>query len=289
MADAVTPSGWEQTSAWTRAMRTQMRVLSALVFREAETRRGRRFAMGYLAAGLEPLTVVGTIALVFYTIGRQSPYGPSLLLFIATGVFPIYLFIHTSMKLRGALAPGNHRKRYPIETSLDHIIVHSAVHILSTTFVAVLFFGAIYWIGGVREAIPWAPLESIEALVLIFMFGVGAGIINSVVARLFPLWDSLWPAIARASLHFSGPYFVAAYLAPNIRWYFDLNPVIHAVNWFRDGFYFFYPTQLCNPLYPLWVAILMIVIGLLLEAGTRSYLEDKEQFDDPAERGVLRC
>lgn len=275
MADATLPPRRDQDGLWTRALRTEMRVLSALVFREAETRRGRRFAMGYLATGIEPLMVVLTIGMVFYTINRQAPYGTSLILFIATGVFPIYLFIHTSMRLRSALAPGSHRKRYPIETSLDHILVHAALHFISIGVVTVLFFAGMYW-WGVNDALPWDPLTALMAAAIVFLFGVGAGIINAVIARLFPLWDTLWPALARGSLHFSGPYFVAAYLAPNIRWYFAINPVIHAVNWFRDAFYFFYPNELTEPLYPLTCAIVMIVLGLLLEAGTRSYLEDKE-------------
>lgn len=275
MAGATLPPRRYNQGFWNRALRTDWRVLSALFFREAETRRGRRFIMGYLATGVEPLMVILTIGLVFYTIGRQAPYGHSLFLFIATGVFPIYLFIHTSMRLRGALAPGSHRKRYPIETSLDHMVVHAVLHILSTSLVGILFFAALY-ASGINEAIPWDPLTTILAASIIFMFGVGAGIINSVIARLFPLWDTLWPALARGSLHFSGPYFVAAYLAPDIRWYFGLNPVIHAVDWFRDSFYLFYPKQLTEVAYPLAFAVGMIMLGLLLEAGTRSYLEDKE-------------
>ncbi|WP_420383932.1 ABC transporter permease [Novosphingobium sp.] len=274
MADALSPRN-DRESPWTRELRTQMRVLGALFLRESETRRGRRFSVGYLAAGIEPLLVILTIGLVFYTINRQAPYGHSLFLFIATGVFPIYLFIHTSMRLRGALAPGSHRKRYPIETSLDHIVVHAVLHVLSTSVIGVAFFGFLYWLG-IQEAVPWDPLSTMLALSIFFLFGIGAGIINSVIARLFPPWDALWPALARGSLHFSAPYFVAAYLPPNIRWYFAANPVIHAVNWFRQSFYFFYPAELTNIYYPLTFAIVMIVVGLLLEAGMRTYLEDKE-------------
>jgi capsular polysaccharide transport system permease protein len=275
MAGAVRKRNHHQAGFWRNALHTEARVLSALFFRESETRRGRRFSLGYVAAGLEPLLVIITITMVFYTIGRQAPYGHSLFLFIATGVFPIYLFIHTSMRLRGALAPGSHRKRYPIETSFDHIMVHGVLHIISTALIGCSFFAFLYWFG-IREALPWDPLNALLAVSIFFLFGVGAGIINSVIARLFPPWDTLWPALARGSLHFSAPYFVAAYEPPNVRWYFGLNPVIHAVNWFRQSFYFFYPNQLTTASYPLAFAIVMIVVGLLLEAGMRTYLEDKE-------------
>jgi capsular polysaccharide transport system permease protein len=275
MAGAALPGRSLVNQRWRRALRSQYNVFWALFFREADSRRGRRFALGYLAAGIEPLIIVGTIGTVFSVLDRTPPFGPSLILFLGTGVFPVYLFIHTSMRLRQALAPGAHRNRYPIEGSLDHVAVHAVLHIFSSFVVAVLFFAAMYYLG-VRAAMPWNPIVAFEALLTIFMFGVGMGIVNSVVARIFPVWDVFWPAFARASLHFSGPYFVAAYLPPNIRWYFGLNPVMHAVNWFRDAFYFFYPKQLTTPLYPLSVAVISIVVGLLLEAGTRRYLEDKE-------------
>lgn len=275
MASRVPAARPHRPDDWQRSLATQYRVLSALVYREAETRRGRRFFMGFLASGIEPLIVVGTISIVFTVINRPAPYGNSLVLFIATGVFPIYLFIHTSMKLRAALAPGSHRKRYPIETAYDHIAAHSLLHILSTGLVTVCFFAGLY-LWGIRQAMPWDPETALKAIFTVFMFGVGAGIINSVIARLFPFWDVMWPGVARGALHFSGPYFVAAYLAPDIRWYFALNPVIHVVDWFRGAFYFFYPKSLTNIWYPIFFALGMIALGLLLEAGTRSYLEDKE-------------
>jgi len=258
------------------ALQTQLHVLSGLFFREAEMRQGRSFALGYLAAGVEPLVIVATIGLLFSALSRTPPYGGSLLLFLGTGVFPIYLFIHTSLRIRQPLGAGLHRIRYPVERPLDHIAVHAVLHVLSSAVVAVIFFGALYYWGGVTAAIPSDPVTAISALAAILLLGLAMGIFNAVVARILPLWDIVWPALARASLHFSGPYFVAAYLTPDARWYFGLNPVMHGVNWFRHAFYPFYPNQLTEPNYILMVALVMLTIGLLMEAGTRRYLEEKE-------------
>jgi len=257
-------------------LRNQANVLSALFFREAEMRHGQSFALGYLASAIEPLVIIGTIGLLFSALAHTPPYGDSLWLFLGTGVFPIYLFIHTSLRLRQPLNAGAQRLRFPIERPFDHIAVHSLLHLLSSAFVAILFFGALYYIGGVNSAIPENPLIAIEALAAVLLFGIATGICNAVIARLFPFWDVIWPAIARGALHFSGPYFVAAYLPPDSRWYFGLNPMIHGVDWFRHAFYPFYPNQLDNHLYLLEAAALLLVFGLLLEAGTRRYLEEKD-------------
>ncbi len=258
------------------ALRTQGNVLSALLFREAEMRHGQSFALGYVAAGIEPLIIVATIGLLFSALSKTPPYGTSLLLFLGTGVFPIYLFIHTSLRLRQPLNPGAQRLRYPIERPFDHIFIHALLHIISSAFVTVLFFASLYYFFGVHDAIPDDPVTALAALGAVLLLGIAMGIFNSVVARLLPIWDVLWPALARASLHFSGPYFVAAYLPPGSRFYFGLNPVIHGVNWFRHAFYPFYPNQLTDHNYILVSAVVMVVLGLLLEAGTRRHFEEKD-------------
>ena len=258
------------------ALRNQFNVMSGLLFREAEMRHGQSFALGYIASGIEPLVIVATISLLFSALSKSPPYGGSLLLFLGTGVFPIYLFIHTSLRLRQPLNAGAQRQRFPIERPFDHILVHATLHVLSSSIVAVLFFGGLYYLAGVNAALPDEPVTAVAALAAVLMFGIATGICNSVIARLFPFWDVIWPALARASLHFSGPYFVAAYLTPDSRWYFGLNPVIHGVNWFRHAFYPFYPNQLTNHMYLLASAAVLLVFGLLLEAGTRRHLEEKD-------------
>lgn len=251
------------------ALRTQCSVLGALFLREAEMRHGKSFALSYLVAGIEPLIIVATITALFSVMSKTPAYGNSLVLFIGTGVFPIYLFIHTSLRLRQPLNANIQRLRYPVEQPLDYMVVHAALHGLSSLVVALLFFPALYYFGGVNGAMPCNLVAAAESLTAIIVLGVAMGIFNSVAARFLPVWDALWPAFARASLHFSGPYFVAAYLPPDTRWYFGLNPILHGVNWFRHGFYPFYPNQLTDHWYLMGFALAMLTLGLVLEAGTR--------------------
>lgn len=259
-----------------RALRIQFNVLSALLFREAEMRQGQTFALGYLASGIEPLIIVATIGLLFSALSKTPPYGTSLLLFLGTGVFPIYLFIHTSLRLRQPLNPGAARQRYPIERPFDHILIHALLHLVSSALVTVLFFGSLYYFFGVRAAIPDDPMTAVTALFVILVLGIAMGLVNAVIARILPVWDVFWPALARASLHFSGPYFVAAYLNPDSRFWFGLNPVIHGVNWFRHAFYPFYPNALTDQTYLVSAAFGLLFLGLLLEAGTRRHLDEKD-------------
>lgn len=260
---------------WDLALRNQWNVLPAIFFRDADSRHGRRFLLGYLASGIEPLSIVLVLGFLFSVLARSTPYGRSLLLFLGTGVFPIYLFIHTSVRMRQSLGIGKHRVRFPIERPLDLVLVHALQHFLMNLLVAALFFSALYALG-VNAAMPESPLIAFNALCAIFLFGLAMGIANSVIARMLPIWDLIWPAIARTTLHFSGLYYVAAYLPPTIRWYFQFNPVMYGTNWFRQAFYPFYPDFASDHGVLLMSGLSALTLGLLLEAGTRRYLEAKE-------------
>ncbi|WP_174300272.1 ABC transporter permease [Caulobacter sp. S45] len=253
----------------------QYRVLVALFFREAQVRRGAAFALGYMAAGLEPIIIVVAISLLFTALGRQPGYGISLLVFIGTGVFPIYLFIHTSMRLREPFA-NEGQGRLPIEGTLDHVFVHALLHLLATAVVTTGFFAFLYLVLGQKEALPFDLAEALEALGAIFIFGVAMGMVNSVIARLLPIWNSIWPGVARAAIHFSGMYFIADFLTPDIRRYFAFNPILHGVNWFRTAFYPTYPTNIDNHVYIVLSSGVAITIALLLERIFREKLTNGE-------------
>ncbi len=249
------------------AVAVQWRVLCAVFFKEAQLRRGRAFSFGWLIAGLEPLIIVGAISTLFVLLNRAPAYGTSMLLFTGTGVFPMYLVIYTSMRVREPIATP-HAHRYPLETPLDEALVHGLLHLVSTALVATGYFYVLAQLG-VRDAIPFDPMTGVEALGGMFVLGVGLGLINSVISRFVPIWASLWPGLVRALIHFSGLYIVADYLPPNVRGYFDANPVLNGVNWFRHAFYPHYPDATFHPHRVMLIALITLVIGIMLERVLR--------------------
>jgi capsular polysaccharide transport system permease protein len=253
----------------------QFRVLSALFLREGESRRGKGFAFGFVAAALEPLIIIIAISTLFYLLDRQAGYGASLLVFVGTGVFPVYVFIHTSMRIREPLA-GTEVGRFPVETSLDHVLIHAILHLISTVTVAFLFFGVVFYVFHDRQAIPCDWVNVIGAIGANFMLGVSMGIFNSVIAKLVPFWNTVWPGISRAAIHFSGMYFVADFLPPVHRKFFAINPILHGVSWFRTGFYPTYPRILDNHNFIIMTSAITMTLGLLLERQFRRVMGEAD-------------
>lgn len=270
MTDGAAASDDFRRPRWRRAFQVQGRVLAALVLREAETRRGRAFALSYVAAAVEPLLIVGVIVALFGLISRQPIYGTSTALFVGTGVFPVYVFLLTSVRVREPISSAQ-LGRYPAERPLDEVLAHALLHLLSTGAVAVAFFAGLHAFG-VEQARPFDVGGAVTALLVLFAFGVSMGLFNSVVGRLLPLWDTLWPGLVRVLLHFSGIYYLADNLPPHVRGWFELNPLLHGVNWFRQSFYPFYPDIIDEPAYLLLWVLAAAALGLSLERVARRML-----------------
>jgi capsular polysaccharide transport system permease protein len=256
--------------AFNFALRRQVEVVRALFYREAGLRHSKSMRLGFLLQMVEPLIIIGAICLLFYIVDRQPMYGDNMILFVGTGVFPVYLFVHTATGIREPVH-GARFGRYPIQLPLDAILAHIFLRGLSSSLTALAFFTALYF-SGVREAVPHNPAAALLSFGVIFMLGVGMGVLNPVIGCMLPLWDSIWPAISRASLHFAGIYYVADYMSPEIRNYLWFNPLVHGIDWFRLGFYPLYPTRIMNRGVLLAITAVVMFLGLCMERVFREKL-----------------
>jgi capsular polysaccharide transport system permease protein len=249
------------------ALVVQWRVLAATFLREAGVRRGQSIAFGWLLGTIEPLMIIAAIGALLTLTSREPEYGSSNLLFIGTGVFPMYIVIFTSIRVREPMSLINHG-RYPLEMPLDEILVHAFLHMISTLIVAVAFFTALA-LYGVHDAVPSNVGTLFASTGVLFLLGIGLGAVNAAIIRLFPLWAILWSGFVRALFHFSGLYLVVDRFPPNVRQYFAINPLTHGLNWFRHAFYPFYSDAVTDRGYVLFWAVAMLTIGLALERVLR--------------------
>lgn len=258
-----------------RNWRVTRLVIAAVLKRASGVRRGRGAQWGFLLLMLEPLVMIGAISMLFYIINRPPVYGSNMTLFLATGVFPVYLFLHTSQGIQEPLNTA-HLGSYTRELPLDSIIAHTILRGLASTTVALLFFWGLY-LNGERQALPRNLDAAVLSLLYLFVLGVGFGVINPVIGRLFPVWDSIWPALSRASVHFAGMYYVPFYLPPNVRFYIGINPLAHGIDWFRTGFYPMFPAMILNFNYLYICLAVVLVTGLCLEKIFREKLQKGEK------------
>jgi len=248
------------------ALRRHGQVILALLVREEQSRKNNPAES--LLDMLEPICLIGLMSFAWWFVGTksQAPLGGSPVLFYATGFFAIYFFIYLSKRMRGSVESP--RRRLPIEQRLDHIIVHVILRVIDYSILGILVFGGIYLFFS-EAAIPAEISPVFEACAAIVMLGFGWGVLNLVLTRSFWMWSYFFPAFNRTLILFSGVFFMADFLAPNVRYVLSFNPLLHAVALFRTGFYPHYPTVLLDREY-LWIcAIMSVLFGLVLERITR--------------------
>ena len=141
-----------------------------------------RMGLTSLLALAEPIFHLLVLWLIFSFFGRGI-YGVSLMLFLATGILPFFLFLHTSLRIRTA-ASGAHG-RFPREQLLDGVFAHAIHEFAAYLIVTVAAFAAMA-ANDVQNAVPFQPLIAIAAFVLIAVFGTAVGMLNAVVLRPFP-------------------------------------------------------------------------------------------------------
>ena len=240
----------------------QLRVLAAVFSREIDVQSGR-IAFGFVLEILEPLFHIGVICLWHYLLRVQPVYGSSIVLFISTGIYPIFVFVHLSSRVRATSVSAGYR-RFPIERPLDFIVSGTGMILFAYLLVGVVLFIGLA-IFSTPQAIPFEWSAIIESLCALACLGFGIGLCNAVAQKLIPVWHYFWGAIARALILFSGALYVADFLPVYLRDILVWNPVLHAVELFRQGFYPYYPTLIYDGTYMWGCALAPIAVGLCLQ------------------------
>jgi capsular polysaccharide transport system permease protein len=251
-------------------LRTQCRVIQALIIRETRTRFGDA-KLGYGWALLEPILHITMLSAIFSLMMQgRPPIGTHFFIFYFTGLIPYLLFVHTSSAMSHAVTSNGALLQLPLVTTFDVIAARGLLEIITDVIVAVILLAGFGFIG--LEAAPddlWMPSM---ALLATAMFGCGIGFINAVLTVRYRSWDKIWPQVTRLLYFFSGIFYVPGMMPDWARDALLWNPLLHAVDWFRAGFYAAYQPHWLDRSYLVILAILLLLSGLALERGMRRRL-----------------
>jgi capsular polysaccharide transport system permease protein len=200
----------------------------------------------------------------------RPPIGTHFFIFYFTGLIPYLLFVHTSSAMSHAVTSNGALLQLPLVTTFDVIAARGLLEIITDVIVAVILLAGFGFIG--LEAAPddlWMPSM---ALLATAMFGCGIGFINAVLTVRYRSWDKIWPQVTRLLYFFSGIFYVPGMMPDWARDALLWNPLLHAVDWFRAGFYAAYQPHWLDRSYLVILAILLLLCGLALERGMRRRL-----------------
>lgn len=250
-----------------RALRTQLRVIHALVLRESMTRYGEH-KLGFLWAILEPLFMVVVFVLLFTFIKSRATGDIPLAIFMLTGIVPFSLFKDNMSQLQNAITSNKAMLGFPQVTTFDLIVARAILETLVILGVFLLFLVAFYAVGiGYRIE---NPLGVLAACSLLAMIGVGTGFMLASLKPLIPSIQQFTSALLGRPLFLgSGIFFTAESMPTEVRGYLLYNPLLHCIELLRNNFFFEQDSPYGSWSYATAWAVGMLLTGLLIHQVLR--------------------
>ncbi len=240
----------------------QLRVLLALVSREVQTTFGKS-TFGYIWAVIVPTASVGLLVFLFELGGRVAPFGLSLALFFATGILTLEFFNNLSGKLMTVFDANRALLTYPIIKDVDTLLARSLLVIITYLLIVFVFFGSLIALG--LAAWPAAIEQVLAAFFATALLGMGVGATNAVIASMWDTWIQIEKVLTRPLFFISGIFYVPSHLPSEAITVLQWNPLLHLVEWFREGYYPNYNSLVLDKSYAVFIGIGLLMVGLASE------------------------
>lgn len=260
----ITQAGYKghTTVEFFNALSVQSRVISALTLRETRSRYGNS-KLGFFWALFEPFAHIMVFIAIFSSLGRATPIGESMGIFILTGIVPWLLFSNIVNKVMAGANANKALMGYPQVMPID-ITISRVILEFATLTLVMLFFLVVFFYTGTEINVD-NFLQIMAPIGLVILLATGIGLINAALIEPFPSYANIYNAFSRLFYFMSGIFFTADFLAPEIFEAIDFNPLLHLIEWFRSGFYPSFNSDLYDKDYTIAVCLMFFFLGLLAE------------------------
>ena len=254
-----------------RGIFIQLQVVHALVLRETRTRFGAQ-QLGYLWAILEPLMWVGTFWAAYIIAHRRVPHGLEPVPFLVTGIITFELVIKIANRVGEAVNGNKTLLFYPQVQPIDLVWARAALEAATLTAVFIIIMGMFAM---VEQRLPVVDdlLTTMLGIFLASLLGTSLGLVLCMLGVLSTLVERLRGPVMRPLFWTSGIFYTVDDLPGTAREWLALNPVLHAVELVRDGWFVEYRSPIASPLYIVAFILAFMSIGLLLERIVRRRIE----------------
>ena len=118
----------------------------------------------------------------------------------------------------------------------------------------------------------YQPAYAYGMVLLGWFTGVGAGLVLLALKPWFPTFVTLFTTIyQRANMIASGKMFVVNMLPPKMYVMFSWNPLFHNIDQARGFVFINYFPHKTSLMYPIYVGIVLVMLGLIGEFYTRRH------------------
>jgi capsular polysaccharide transport system permease protein len=253
-----------------KGLLSQAEVVYAILLRETRTRFGSN-QLGYLWALLEATALIFTFYLLFALARRAAPADLDIFSFVGTGIIPYLLFSSSAQRVAESINGNKALLFYPHVQPLDLAIARGLLEAVTYAGVFLVLMGvhAVYQ----QELQIHSSLLVIAGFTLASLLGTSLGLVFCGLGQLSPAVDRARGPLMRPFFWISGLFFTANSLPDTARELLLYNPVLHAVELVRDGWFPGYEAVHARPTYALACILALAVAGLTLERAVRRRIE----------------
>ena len=249
------------------ALRTQVRVIHALVLRETRTRYGEH-KVGFLWAFAEPIAMIAIISTFFMAMHNDEISGMPLVAFMITGFVPFTIFRDIMQQMQGAIGQNKMLLAFPQVTTFDVILARGVLEfaVLMCVFGALLLGASLMGF----EVRCENPLGVLAVCVLLAMMGTGWGFALASITPLVPSARQIVIVVLGRPLFYASGLFYTAEAVPSpVRDWLLYNPLLHLIELGRSAFFVEFESAYASWTYATLWTFGMLVFGLLVHQSLR--------------------
>jgi len=211
----------------------------------------------------EPVMHIGFIAVIWTVIRMHTAGGIDYAVWIIVGMLAFFLFRRTAMQVMHAPDSNRPLFAYRQVKPFDTAIVRAILEAFLMSLISMIVLSVAALLGHVP--LPNDPLRAMAAALGLWLFGLGYGVIASVLMELVPETKHILMILMLPLYLISGVIWPLVNVPLPYRDVLMLNPIAHGLEEVRMGFAPYYhavPGVSLSYLYA--IALISVFIGLLL-------------------------
>jgi ABC-type polysaccharide/polyol phosphate export permease len=237
-----------------------------------DVRKGHGNALLAIALNiLQALVFIGTFYIMFSILGlRGAAVRGDFLLYLMSGIFLFLTNVKTLGAVVGAEGPTSPMMQHaPMNTIIA--IASAALGALYVQVITLFFVLFVYHVAFTPFEVD-RPFAAMGMFLTSWFVGVALGLVLLSIKPWFPTFTATFTTVyQRANMIASGKMFVANALPNYMLVMFDWNPLFHCIDQSRGFVFINYSPHNSSTSYPIIVAIVLFMIGMLGEFYTRRH------------------
>lgn len=228
--------------------------------------------LGLLMTIIQSLVLVLVMYFLFQILGmRRIAVRGDFLLYVMSGVFMFMTHIKAIGAVSGAEGPASpmmmHGPMNPI-ISICAAALSTLYQQTLSAAVILFFYHAVFTPITIED-----PVGMLGMFLLSWFSGVGIGMVLMAARPWQPeLATILTTLLKRVNMVASGKMLLVNNTPPSIRAMFDWNPLFHTIDQSRGFIFLNYAPRYTSVEYPVIIAMVCVMIGLMMEFFTRQHM-----------------